>query len=63
MLEAILNNKYDASILNAPAVAILWAAEWIADLGKAKMELAMANSMREKHGLMPAYPSKGSRLF
>ena len=63
MLEAILNNRYDTNILAAPPIAIIWAAEWIKDLAKAKAELKAANAKREKAGIIPAYPEYGSRLF
>jgi hypothetical protein len=63
MVAEILYARYAVGIVAAPAYAVLWAAESIADTATAKKELRKANRLREKHGAMPAYPEYGTRLF
>lgn len=62
-LSDILNARYGVTIHNAPAYAIVWAAEQIEDTAQAKKELKKANRMREIFGRPCMYPEFGSRLF
>ena len=65
-LEAVLISRYGVSLMSAPAIAILWAAEQLIDsigLEAAQKALTVANRRRERAGKMPAYPEYGTPLF
>jgi hypothetical protein len=65
-LEAVLTDRYRVSLLAAPAIAVLWAAERLAQevgLEAAQAELTAANRLRERAGKMPAVPEYGTPLF
>ena len=62
-LETILNTRYGVSLDRAPTIAILWAAEQIADTTEAKKELKAANRFRRNVGRPVVYPEFGTRLF
>jgi len=65
-LSSILAERYGVTVLTAPAIAILWAAERLittAGLEAAQQALSVANRERERAGVMPAYPEYGMPLF
>jgi hypothetical protein len=66
LLKALVLTEYGCGILVAPSVAILWAAQILADrhgVDLAKKELASVNRYRERMGVCTAFPSYGDRLF
>ena len=65
-LAAVLEGRYGVSLLVAPAVSILWAAERLVETHGAEVaraELSAANRRREQCGKVPAYPEYGAVLF
>jgi hypothetical protein len=65
-LKAQVVADYGCGILAAPAVAILWAAQTVAELyglELAKAELEIVNRYRERMGQTVAVPSYGDPLF
>jgi len=62
-IRKILEDKYGVGILAASPVTVLWAAESIADATQAKRELRAANRLRERYGVIPAFPEYGTRLW
>ena len=65
-LLAILSERYGVGLLAAPAVAVIWAAEFMAaehGADAARKALATANRKREKAGVIPAYVPYGRLLF
>ena len=65
-LSSILSERYRVTVLTSPAVAILWAADRLAEtagLEAAQVALSAANRERERAGVIPAYPEYGTPLF
>lgn len=62
-IETILADVYGVGVAVAPAYALLWAAERIADKADARAELRRANRIREKHGKPLAYAPYGHHAF
>jgi hypothetical protein len=65
-LTATLANRYGVTVLTAPAEAIEWAAEHIADTIGASAAAAAwrkANARRARAGLYTSIPAYGSKLW
>jgi len=62
-IERIVEREYGVGIAAAPVVAVLWAAEKIADRRTAKAELSRANAIRALHGKPLAHVPYGHPLF
>jgi hypothetical protein len=62
-IETILADVYGVGVAAAPVIAVLWAAERIADKSAAKAELRRANGIRAKHGKPLAYAPYGHHAF
>ena len=65
-LAAVLESRYGVGAVAAPPVAVLWAAEHLAEsegFAVAKAQLSALNRVRERHGRIPAYAPWGSPLF
>jgi len=62
-IEDVLYELYGVGIMGAPTEALIWAAEKLMPLVRAKSELRRANALRQKYGAPLAYPAYGTRLF
>ena len=65
-IDKILCDLYGVSVFSSPPIAIVWAAEHLAQVegvAVAKAELSEANRRRERAGKRPAYVDFGHILF
>jgi hypothetical protein len=65
-IDQVLQDVYGVNVFNAPPIAIVWAAEFMAKrdgIEVAKAELSEANRRREKAGKRLAHLEFGHPLF
>lgn len=62
-LVDIIRTEYDVNPLFAPACAVLWACEKIADAAVAKAQLTKLNRARERAGRPLVYAPYGHHAF
>ena len=65
-IDSVLQDTYGVTVFNAPPVALIWAAEFMAQrdgIATAKRELSEANRRRDKAGKPLAHVDFGHPLF
>lgn len=63
VISEILSNVYGVGPLNAPAEAVLWAADRIEDPSVARSEVSAVNRLRSKNGRPLVFVPYGHKAF